>query len=367
MAFQTAVPGYHGPQIMRGGQAMVSDAAASAIDHAAGSARLAAYSRVHTTDVDEAAEAIGRIFCPHRLDPLQRSWPDFHALHNCAAFDGFSVNYVAYGGSVAIDPGCLDRFFLLQMPLRGSAQIATGGRKVESRPGAVASLLSPTLPTRMVWRDDCAQLILLVDRRQVENRAAALAEKPAGPVEFEPDIDLDTPFGRALQCQIEYLADLAERGGPASDLPPVMMATLRESIVGLLLAGQRHNLSDAINRSAPQRETLPAVFKRARDSLVAHAAEPLDLEKLSRASGIGVRSLQLGFKRHFGVSISGVLLDIRLQHLNARLLKARPGERIIDIAFDLGFTHLGRMASVYRARFGESPSATLRRRGEPGR
>ena len=102
------------------------------------------------------------------------------------------------------------------------------------------------------------------------------------------------------------------------------------------------------------------MFKRARASLEAHAAEPLDLEKLSRASGIGIRSLQLGFKRHFGVSISEVLLDIRLEHLNARLLNARSGERII-VAFDLGFTHLSRMASVYRAKFGETPSATLRK------
>jgi AraC-like DNA-binding protein len=340
---------------------MASDAAVAGIDKAAGIARLAAYSRVLTADVDEAAESIGRIFCPHALDPLRHSWPDFHALHNCAAFEGLSVNYVAYGGSVSIDPGCLDRFFLLQVPVRGRAQIRTGGREVTSAPGHVASLLSPTLPTRMVRQDNCAQLILLVDRRQVETRAAALAEKPAGPVEFEPHIDLDTPFGRALQFQIEYLVDLAERGGSDSDLSPVMMATLRESILGLLLVGQRHNLSDAINRSVSHRETLPAVFKRAWDSLEAHAADPLDLEKLARISGIGVRSLQLGFKRHFGVSISGALLDIRLEHLKARLLNAGPGERITGIALDLGFTHLSRMASVYRAKFGESPSVTLRK------
>ena len=110
------------------------EAAISVIDRASASARLAAYSRVRTADVDEAAESIGRIFCPHALDPLRHSWPDFHALHNCAALDGFSVNYVAYGGSVLIDPGCLDRFFLLQVPIRGSAQIKTGGREISQRP-----------------------------------------------------------------------------------------------------------------------------------------------------------------------------------------------------------------------------------------
>jgi AraC-like DNA-binding protein len=340
---------------------MVLDAAVANIDRAASVARLAAYSRVHTTDVGEAAASIGRIFCPHALDPLRHSWPDFHALHNCAAFDGFSVSYVAYGGSVSIDPGCLDRFFLLQVPIRGMAMVRTAGRELEASPGRAASLLSPTLPTKMVWQDNCAQLILLVDRRQVETRAAALAEKAVTPVEFDPHIDLGTPFGRALQCQIEYLVDLAERGGPGSDLPPALAATLRESIIGLLLTGQRHNLSHAINRQASQRETLPAVLRRARECLEAHAAEPLDLERLAEVSGIGVRSLQLGFKRHFGVSISTALLDIRLEHLNARLSAAGPGERVTDVAFDLGFTHLSRMASAYRARFGESPSATLRR------
>src|ERR1700686_5111660 len=125
--------------------------AVSGIDRAPAGARLAAYSRVHTTDVDEAAESIGRIFCPHALDPLRHSWPDFHALHNCAAFDGFSVNYVAYGGSLSIDPGCLDRFFLLQMPIRGRAQVRTGGQEAESQPGAGAALLSPRRPPRRLW------------------------------------------------------------------------------------------------------------------------------------------------------------------------------------------------------------------------
>jgi AraC-like DNA-binding protein len=101
------------------------------------------------------------------------------------------------------------------------------------------------------------------------------------------------------------------------------------------------------------------VLGRARGCL--EAAEPLDRKKLAEVAGIGVRSLQLGFKRHFGVSISGALLDIRLEHLNARLSAAGPHERVTDVAFDFGFTHLSRMASAYRTRFGESPSATLRR------
>jgi AraC-like DNA-binding protein len=35
---------------------------------------------------------------------------------------------------------------------------------------------------------------------------------------------------------------------------------------------------------------------------------------------------------------------------------------IAEVAYRWGFTHLGRFAHDYRARYGESPSITLRRR-----
>jgi len=341
--------------MLMGGAVSVSDGAVPA--------RLAAFSRVCTTDVDEAADEIGRIFCPHGLAPTGRSDPGFHALHNSADFGEFSINYVSYGGSVSIDPGCLDRFFLLQVPLCGHARVSTGGRTVAVSAGRAASLLSPTMPTRMVWQDDCAQLILLMERRMVEQRAAALSERPDGVLEFDPEVDLTNPFGRALRAQLDYLVDLAEHAGPEQIFSATLTSMLREAALSLLLTGQRHSFTDAIARADCRPEPLPGVLRKARQYLEAHATEPLDLKRLASAAGIGIRSLQLGFQRHFGTSISQMLQDIRLAHLHARLRTAQPCERVIDIAFDLGFTHPSRMASAYRARFGESPSDTLRRGG----
>ena len=324
-------------------------------------ARLADYARVCTASVDDAAEAIGRIFCPHDLKPVDHSTPGFSAQHNCADFDGFSINYVAYGGSVSIDPGCLDRFFLLQMPLQGYARVRTAAREVATGPGRIASLLSPTVPTHMTWHHDCAQLILLIERRVVEQRAAALAGTPVKPVEFEPSVDLTASVGATLHGQVEHLITTAERLGPAKAMSPLASANWRETLLGALLNGQRHSSSHAIDVFNGRLEAQPAALRRARAWLEAQAAEPLDLEQLADIAGTGIRALQIGFRRHFGKSISEMLQDIRLAQLSARLKTARPDERIVDIAFDLGFTHLSRMASSYRAKFGESPSSTLRR------
>jgi AraC-like DNA-binding protein len=335
-------------------------ASATSIPQHDPAARLAAFNRVSTDSVDAAADAVGRIFCPHRLTPEHRTSPDFFALHNSAVFGGFSVNYVAYGGSVSIDPGCLERFFLLQIPVHGSSRIQTAARDVTTAPGRCASLLSPTIPTRMTWQGNCAQLILLVDRRLMEQRAAALSGRPAGVVEFEPAVDLSSTDGQALQSQILQFVDLAERLGPQRPLSPIAAANMRETLLAGLLHGQRHSASDAIDRFGGRAEALPQPLRRAREFLYAHAEEPLDLVQLAEAAGTGIRALQLGFQRHFGMSISEMLRDMRLGHLNARLAAASPAESITDIAFELGFTHLSRMASAYRAKFGETPSATLR-------
>src|SRR5437899_604088 len=161
--------------------------------------------------------------------------------------------------------------------------------------------------------------------------------------------------GRILE-----LVDLAERLGPQRPLSPITAANVRETLLGGLLHGQRHSASDAIDRFGGLAEALPQSLRRAREFLHAHADEPLDLAQLAEAAGTGIRALQLGFQRHFGTSISEMLRDIRLAHLNIRLAAACSNESITDIAFELGFTHLSRMASAYRAKFGETPSATLR-------
>src|SRR5690348_1161257 len=116
--------------------------------HTTSAPPLAIFKAVDTRDPAAAEDEVARIFCAHRLTPLWPSAPGFHAVHNTARFDGFSVNYVAYGAAVEIDPGRLDRFFLLQIPLTGAADVTCGTTRVAASPDT-ATLLSPTLPTLM--------------------------------------------------------------------------------------------------------------------------------------------------------------------------------------------------------------------------
>ena len=52
---------------------------------------------------------------------------------------------------------------------------------------------------------------------------------------------------------------------------------------------------------------------------------------------------------------------LRLDGVRAELIRADPWQvSVSEVAYRWGFTHLGRFAGAYRARYGESPSQTLK-------
>lgn len=89
--------------------------------------------------------------------------------------------------------------------------------------------------------------------------------------------------------------------------------------------------------------------------------EPLSLLEICRQTGTSRRSLTAIVLERTGKSPGEYLRWRRLWH--ARLLLSRPedGMTVTDVAFRLGFWHLGRFAGAYAAAFGEPPSRTLAR------
>ena len=84
---------------------------------------------------------------------------------------------------------------------------------------------------------------------------------------------------------------------------------------------------------------------------------------LASIAGVGVRVLQESFRQHVGVSPLAYLRRLRLDGVHQELSRSDPWQvNVSDVAYRWGFTHLGRFAGAYRARFGESPSQTLRDR-----
>jgi AraC-like DNA-binding protein len=91
-----------------------------------------------------------------------------------------------------------------------------------------------------------------------------------------------------------------------------------------------------------------------------HIDETITLVDLSRACGMRSRSLINAFEAVVGLSPMDYLKRLRLSAVRSQLLRADPhSTRVIDVATEWGFWHMGHFAHDYRVMFGEAPSQTL--------
>jgi AraC-like DNA-binding protein len=91
-----------------------------------------------------------------------------------------------------------------------------------------------------------------------------------------------------------------------------------------------------------------------------HADETLTLLELSRLAGMRSRSLINAFEAITGYSPMDYLKRLRLDGVHRMLNRAdKSRTRIIDVATEWGFWHMGHFTSDYRVMFGETPSQTL--------
>lgn len=301
-----------------------------------------------SADVEEARAIVARKFCDHRLEPLS-DHTCFDACHNHVAGDAISLNYLRYGAEVEINPGELDRFYLIQLPIRGKARVTNGRRTVEAD-HSCGSILNPNRETRMQWDRDCEKILVQLDR----DRVTALAGHLCGHVLrdsplFNPCIDLTDP---ALARWRGLLLQLIEQTatGPGLAATPL----LEERLMLQFLQAQENSVSPMI--AGHVRGALPHHVKRARDYIHANIAEPLTLAEIAAAAGCSIRTLQMGFRQFLSTTPWAYLEAQRLSLAHARLQSGPPGRAVQDIAYDCGFTHLGRFSAAYKKQFGRTPS-----------
>jgi AraC-like DNA-binding protein len=320
-----------------------------------------------SNDPLQVARDVARVFKPHQLR-VRGSDAKLHARMNNLSRGNFSVSRLEYGAEVEIDPGPLDDFFLVQIPIAGLADIACGDARFESSTRA-ASLLSPTLPVRMRWHAGNAQICVRFENDFVRRHCAShLGHELDRAVEFDPKLSLETVssryFLRLLGTFVDEVGAAIDAGDAAGELHPLMLDRVGDqfaaSLLNALLYGQRHSWTDALARPAPA--AAPFFVRRAEEFVREHFREFLTVETLANVVGVSTRTLFAGFREYRGTTPMAYLRDTRLDRARASLLagEANDTAQVTNIALDCGFAHLGRFAASYRSRFGESPSTTAR-------
>jgi len=316
---------------------------------------LAAHTLFRSSDLDEARERVARIFCPHRLETIGRAPLD--ARHNHFPGERLSLNYIEYGAKTLIAPGELTDFYLLQIPLEGSAAIVNGPDSYCSH-GGTAALLNPHLATRMIWGEGCRQVLVWIDRRAMQAHLSAHLGTPADmPLTFSGGMDLTRPEGARLKRLVLHLVREVDEEVPPIGGDGLMARQVEAAVMSGLLDAHAHNYSDRIG-SAPAR-AVPRQVRQAEAFMLSRLERQIALDDVARAVGVSMRSLQQGFREFRNTTPMGFLRDARLDRVHHDLQSAAPGSTVSTVALRWGFSHFGRFSQIYRARYGCSPSRTL--------
>ena len=107
------------------------------------------------------------------------------------------------------------------------------------------------------------------------------------------------------------------------------------------------------------------VMRRFRRAVEENPDQPLYIPEICKAIRVSGRTLRVCCQEHLGMGPKRYLLLRRLNLAQRTLRNAAPdATTVTEIATRYGFWQLGRFAVEYQSLFGESPSATLRRRSE---
>lgn len=318
-------------------------------------ALLSRYQLSATTDLDQAREQVARQFCPHELF-LTRRGARLDLVHNGAMIgEDVSVHYMRYGDEVRIIPGTLDDFFLVQIPLAGTAR-SRSGNTVVATDRHHASVDSPTEAVDMLWSDGCEKLVVFMRRQAIEELASARCDEP-GPVVFRPDLDLGTPGARSWLRLAHLAVDELEVGGELFS-SPVTASHFEQTLMSGLLDLQPNSAVEAAAPSAPGSRAV----RIALDLIEASPDRPWRVAELAREAGVSTRTLQEAFRRDLGVTPLEQMRRTRLERARRDLLAADPRTiSVTEVATRWGFFHPGRFSQAYRAAYSELPSQTLAR------
>jgi AraC-like DNA-binding protein len=305
-------------------------------------------------DLAQTRSLVGAVMKPHELHVHGASQQVNARMHHMP-FGGVSLNRLKYGAEVDIEPGPLQDFYLIQMPLAGHASITSGAQRVDSGTD-MAVVISPSDETVMRWSADCDQLMVRIQRQLVDRAVGALSGS------LEPEA-LRFQLGfrwrecAPWNCLVQYLNACASH-----PFDPVqyrlMVSHIEQLVVSTLLGAQAHDKPAA--NAARCSVVLPRHVRKVQDFLHAHASEPVAADQMALIAGVSLRSLYAGFKEYCGVSPMQYLRALRLDGARQSLLN-EPNCNIAAVAMHWGFGHLGRFSIEYKQRFGESPSQSLRR------
>ena len=313
----------------------------------------------YTEDLHEASELISAALAPNRLTTGGVGSSEFAASLHGARLRDVSLLYLDLHVPTEMVTPLTGEYVAIHMPTAGRAVVTSQGSTVEANP-IRAVVTSARTPVTMRFDHDSPHLILRIEIDALERHLSRLMGRTLDhPIEFELEMDLTSDSAVRWHSAVQLLhTEILQSGSLVQQ--GLGIGALEEFLMSTLLILQPSNYQRVLAR--PFERPGRRAVRRSIEYIEAHLSQPLTMEEIAAHVDMSVRSVQQGFRQEMDVSPMAYVRDRRLDRARAQLADAIPsdGLTVTDVALKWGFTHLSNFATLYRKRFGELPSETLR-------
>ena len=309
---------------------------------------------MRTRNLDEAIDAVTKVYCPHTIE-ISGPARNVDVVFEVTRLTSQPLVELSYGVPVMIDAGNFPRLFLMMHCARGGASTSQENQRAEWHRGQTVPF-SAGLDTRLWFDREFVQKSIRLDVVKLETLCAHWLGHPLErPLRFELR-PFSEDFERIWRRTLSYLWSSDEGGLP---LTRAARAAFDEFLLTLLLQHHRHNYSEEMAETTPT--PVPALVRQAERYMVDHAEASITVADVAAHLGVSLRSLQAGFRQWRATTPIAALRQIRLRRVRDELQRSGAATSVTAAALRYGFSHLGRFSTQYQSAFSETPSATLRR------
>lgn len=323
-----------------------------------------AFGRRHfETGQVEAARQHFRDFSDGRIRLNFNTERDFSRLRHFRADVGrtvietFQLDVAAPHEVLTVPPREAELF--LYAPFQGALEIIQGSHHTAVHPGQIVVMTPMGRATRKRWGGACEMLCVRIDRpammKMLVDEYGLISDTF---LEFEPQVAVDLDRVPTLWNYIQTLWNDVNQGQPCV-ADSITARACERTLLLLTVQSFPNNLSAQLERM--YRAASPYYVRRVEQYIRANAAQDISIADMTAVAGVSARSLYYGFQRYLGMPPMKYLKRVRLDGARAALRKARSArETVTGIALGAGYANLNRFCRDYRARFGETPSMTMR-------
>jgi AraC-like DNA-binding protein len=315
--------------------------------------------RCVTSDIDEFTDSLNSVFYPAHVklvgSPARASQAELSAVR----LNHLTIGRARFGSEAQVDPGDLGTYHV-NVPISGTVFSQCGDQQVIATPER-AAIFTPNEHTVLPhWHADATQICIKIHRASLEAELANILGRPIDKrIRFEMAMDLTSPAGARWLSMLKILLDtLDDPDTLVTTGLPAHIDYLERALIAGLLVRQPHSLTAQVN--TPLEPSNPQAVQRVIDHVESFPGSQFTVGDLAAIAGVGARQLQNLFHEQFGMSPTTYIRHIRLDGVRADLLRGNDSTKVSNVAFSWGFNHLGRFASQYEQKFGETPSQTLR-------